>query len=757
MGVIYQAEDFKLGRRVALKFLPDELLSEPAALERFEREARAASALEHPSICPIYEFGEHDGRPFIVMQLLEGHTLRDLLAETASQSGAPLPLETLLELAIQIADGLEAAHLKGIIHRDIKPANIFVTNRGEAKILDFGLAKLAEIDVAAGLPRETDDGGVKPTLRAAEAGGTRTLPADPHLTRTGVALGTAPYMSPEQVRGEGVDARTDLFSFGLVLYEMATGQQAFGGETAAILRDAILNRTPAPARDLNPELPPKLVEIIDRALRKDHEARYQAASEMRRDLKAVGAGLSAPAPEKSIAVLPFTNLSTDPENEFFADGIAEEIINALAQIERLRVAARGSAFSFKAKHADLRVVGERLNVKTILEGSVRRAGSRLRITVQLVNAADGYHLWSERYDREMKDVFEVQDEIARSIVDRLKVTLEGGGQEPLVKAGTKNLEAYQFYLKGRALLYRRGGAIPPAVECFERAVALDPNYAQAWAGLADSYTTLGYYGLVRPEASMPKGMEAARRAVALDPSLAEAHTALAVASLVGAWDKGEAEREFLRAIELNPRYVQARDWYALFYLQCAVGRLEEGVVQAKLALESDPLSSYAHAIYGLTCAFAGEFADALQAMRRAVELDSDSYAARVLLQCALHLGGRLEESVAVGESALAMSGRHSWAMAFLAVTFADWGKPADADAVYAEMLARARRQYVPPAMLAFAAAAARREDEAIHHACNAFEIRDPECQFLFSRYFGYSARLHAYPGFRDMMSSTGLE
>jgi adenylate cyclase len=468
-------------------------------------------------------------------------------------------------------------------------------------------------------------------------------------------------------------------------------------------------------------------------------------------------GLVGQAAQTSVAVLPFINMSPDAENEFFAEGITEEIINVLSQIGGLHVAARTSSFFFKGKHADMRLVGEQLNVRTVVEGSVRKVGDRLRITAQLVNVADGYHLWSERYDREMKDVFAIQDEIARSIAARLKLTLEGDRAEQLVKSGTRNLQAYQLYLKGRALLYRRGAAIPNAAECFDGAVKLDPDYALAWAGLADSCTTLGYYGLTRPDACMPKGMEAARRAVTLDPSLAETHNALAMSCLMGTWDKAEAEREFLRSLELNPKYIQARDWYALFYLQFSQGRLAEGMAEAKLALQADPLSSYTHAIYGMACAVAGKSKEAVRVTRRAVELDPESYLARMLLQAVLHISGQFQESVAVGESALAISGRHSWSMAVLAVTLADWGKSAEADAIYAEILARARRQYVSAVLLAVAASAAGREDEAIGHACEALATRDPAAQPYFSKHVTYSARLYACPRFRELLSRTGFE
>jgi len=469
-----------------------------------------------------------------------------------------------------------------------------------------------------------------------------------------------------------------------------------------------------------------------------------------------GSARAADAPRDSIAVLPFLNLSADVENEFFVDGITEEIINALAQIEQLHVVARGSAFSFKGKHIDLRIIGEQLNVRTILEGSVRRAGNRLRITAQLVNAADGYHLWSERYDREMEDIFEVQDAIARSIAERLKVTLAGDQQARLVKAGTENLEAYKLYLKGRVLLYRRaaGLAIPRALECFKQAVALDSEYAPAWAGLADAYTMLDFYGFSRPEGRAPRGKQPAKRAVELDPGLGEAHSALACVYLMSDSDLAEAEKEFLCALELNPRYIQARAWYALFYLQLARGRLEEGISQAKLAMESDPLSGYAHAMLGMTYSVAGRYAEALQTLQRGVELEPESFLPRWSMHWTSHLSGRFAEAVAAGEEVLASSGRHPWAMATLAVILADWGKPAAAEALYVELMARAGRGYVQPSQLAIVAAAAGRQDEALRYARESVEIRDASV-IWFSKYLPYTARLRADPRFQEILLKFG--
>ena len=469
----------------------------------------------------------------------------------------------------------------------------------------------------------------------------------------------------------------------------------------------------------------------------------------------VGSTSSAFVPRDSIAVLPFINMSADPENEFFADGVTEEIINALAQLPQLHVVARSSAFSFKGKHVDPRVVGEQLKARTILEGSVRRVGDSLRITAQLINAADGFHLWSERYDRQMKDIFEIQDEIARSIAGRLRVTLEDQPREPLVKAGTKNLEAYSLHVKGRALLYRRGALLPVALECFKQAVLVDPNYALAWAALADAYTVLTLFGFVHPGTSRPKWGEAARNAVAADPSLAEAHCALAFGSLLFDWNKTDADREFVRALQLNPGYIQARDWYAFFYLQLASGRLAEGLAHAKLAFASDPLSAYTNSVLSFAYSDAGEYADAVRSAERAAELDSESFLAWGSLELGLLLSGRFEEAVAAGLSATAVSGRQALAMAMLTVCLSYSDKTAEAETVYAELEARASREYVLPTALACAAYAVGRLDDAIQHVKRALAIGDASRCFLSSSW-PYCARLRKNSEIDRMLRESGI-
>jgi eukaryotic-like serine/threonine-protein kinase len=688
MGVVYKAEDLRLGRNVSLKFLPDELSKDPLAIERFQREARAASSLNHPHICTIYDVDQYEGQNFIVMEFLEGQTLKHRIA------GRPMDLERVPEFGFQMADALEAAHAKAIIHRDIKPANIFVTDRGQVKLLDFGLAKL--------LPERKSPGRGK---QKSDAFGATTQ--DAHLTSDGVAMGTVSYMSPEQVRGEELDERTDLFSLGLVLYEMSTGQRAFSGNTSGVIFDAILNRAPAPPVRLNPAIPVQLEHIIGKALEKDRELRYRTAADMRADLQRlkrdtdssralpyssrqvsrqklrrlwphfVWAGILAmlallfgfnvgnlrdrvfggtsSGRIDSIAVLPFANLSNDPKTEYLSDGLTESLINSLSQLPNLAVMSRNTVFRYKGQTTDPKQIGHDLNVRAILTGRLIQSGDELLISVNLEDVQNSRQLWGEQYNRKLSNLVSVQEEIASDIYGRLRPRLAGEEKKLLAKRPTENVEAYQLYLQGLFYWNKWTQAdFTKAADYFTQAVQKDPRYALSYAGLADTYSQQGDAGYLPPSEAWPKAKAAAMQALAIDDSLAEAHTSLGLVKEHFEWDWTGAETEFKRAIELNPNSATVHHWYGDYLAN--MGRFEEGMHETKRAQELDPLSLIINTTLGWQYYLAGQNDRAIEQLRKVLDMDPKFSLARRTLEEVYAQMGKHKEAVAEREKVLSLSG-----------------------------------------------------------------------------------------------------
>lgn len=597
MGEVYRATDTKLGRDVALKVLPQNLASDPERLARFQREARAVAALNHPNIVTLFSVEEAEGVHFLTMEMVEGTSLDRMIPEGG------LPLERIVGIARSLADALAAAHEKGIIHRDLKPANVMVTRDGRVKVLDFGLAKETR-------PSTDDD----VTVTAADK------------TKGGVVMGTPAYMSPEQVVGRSLDHRSDIFSLGIILYEMATGQRPFRGQSSAELVSSILRDNPSLISTVRADVPPHMARIIGRCLEKDPRQRAQSSRDIANELADVAqaaqpsSGAQAALARESspsVAVLPFKNLSADPENEYFSEGLAEEILNALSQIQGLSVAARTSSFSFKGKAIEIGEIANKLHVANVLEGSVRRAGNRVRVTVQLVDAKNGFQLWSERYDRQMEDIFDVQDEIARAIAEKLKLTLTGGARR-----STENLEAYELYLKGRHYWHQRSpSSLRQAIQCFEQTIKLDPQYALAYAGLADCYGILRFYGWITYEAGQPAAHAAIMEAVNLAPSMSEVNFSRGFYSFYFDRDWRQAKPHFQKAIAINPRSPLTLVYYGLFL--ATEGRTEEAIQHVTLAQEIDPLAPYICCMVAATHFIVGHFDEAERAARRALELQPD--------------------------------------------------------------------------------------------------------------------------------------
>ncbi len=703
MGIVYLACDLTLGRSVAVKSLPPELMADRRIRSRLEREARLLASLSHPNIATIHEeVEEAEGRVYLVLEYVPGRTLAERIA------AGPLGLEEAMSIACQTAAALAAAHEHGIVHRDLKPGNIKITPEGSVKVLDFGLAKAME-----------------------EAG---TQGPQSTITQPGRVMGTPAYMSPEQAAGDPVDYRTDIWSLGVVIYEMLTGEVPFKGDTRQALTHDILHKEPERLTRVRRDAPANLERILSGMIQKDRLRRPGNMKAVIEELEAVrrdsvtDAAASKRAP--SIAVLPFVNMSADAEQEYFCDGMAEEIINALTQIEDLRVIARTSAFSYKGKDVNVREIGRELDVATILEGSVRKAGNRLRITAQLVDTTGGHHLWSERYDRQMDDVFAIQDEITSAIVDKLKPKLLAQEKAGLAKRQAGDLEVYNLYLKG---LYLRGKsteeAARRAIQCFEQVIERDPAYALAYAGLAVAYAVLPIYCPIPSKEVIPRATQMALRALQIEEALAEAHAALGFIKTWYDWDWTGAQESFQRAIELNPGYERAHHWCGLNLM--LRGEADKAVEEMERALDLDPVSVVINRDSSQAWLYAGQYDRALNAARRAFELDAYAMFGHQILGQGYLAKSMYEEALAELRAEMEVSkGSNAWPDVFIAYTYVQMGKPEKAQEELDNVLERSNRQYVSPFLLACSHFVLGQNDEGFKWADKAYEQHDPWLCFV---------------------------
>ena len=741
MGEVWRARDTRLGREVAVKVLPAELARDPERLRRFETEARAASALNHPSIVTVYDVGESGATSYMAMELVDGRTVRDLLA------GGALPVKKLLAIAAQVADGLAKAHAAGIVHRDLKPENVMVTGDGFAKILDFGLARVD-----------------RPGSRGSEA----AAPTLSHATEPGTVIGTVAYMSPEQALGHPVDFRSDQFSFGSVLYEMLTGSKAFARPSGPETMTAVIREEPAPLERTAPGTPVPLRWILERCLAKNPEERYGSTRDLARDLARLrdalpetatpAATASAPAAavaavSPSVAVLPFVNMSADPENEFFADGITEDVIAHLAKIRTLRVTSRTSVMAFKRREKSLRDIGAALGVGALVEGSVRRSGNRVRIVAQLVDSRTDEHLWSESYDRELDDIFATQTDVALQIAAALRAELTVEERARIGVRPTRDLEAYQLYLQGRHHMVRfTKEGVTEALACFERAVAHDPGFALAYAAMAQAHTQFGIEGIsgVLPADAFARAQRAVDSALALDDGLAEAHGILGLLRFTRDFDWKGAEAELRLALSLSPGSADAYDH--LGWLCSAQCRFDESLALVRRARELDPLAHRSDVANELMRA--GRAQDALTEAERALALDPSFSRSHAVFGWACLALGRTAEGLAALARAVEFSPGSTLFVAQLGQAFGMTGDGARARATLADLQALAAKQYVASYHIAHVHTGLGEHDAAIDCLEHAFEQRSSGIYGVKGSYL--FAPLRGHPRFEALLRRMNL-